>query len=41
MEVVEFFSKLMGLWSELESFANIPKCRYGLCTSRIEAKVVS
>jgi len=26
-EVVDFFSKLMGLWTELDNYVQIPKCK--------------
>ena len=26
MDVVEFFSKLMGLWNELDNYVKYPKC---------------
>ena len=31
MEVVEFYSKLMGLWSELENQVRYPRCTCGKC----------
>ena len=29
LEVVEFYSKLMELWSELENYAKVPHCTCG------------
>ena len=34
-EVVEFFSKLMGLWSELENQVRFPRCTCGKCECKI------
>ena len=37
--VVEFFSKLMGLWSELDNYAKFPQCKCGKCECQINAKL--
>jgi len=34
-EVVDFFSRLMGLWSELENQARFPRCTCGKCECNI------
>ena len=32
ISVVEFYSKLRGLWSKLDNHVKIPKCSYNGCT---------
>ena len=42
MSVVEFYSKLRGLWSELDNHQKIPRCTYVGCTcKRCKCKVAS
>ena len=40
LEVVEFYSKLMGMWSELESFVKLPHCTRRKCKCSIGTKLV-
>ena len=40
LEVVEFYNKLMGLWSELENYAKIPYYTRGKCECGIADKVL-
>ena len=40
LEVVEFYSKLMGLWSELESVVKLSHCTCSKCECEVENKVV-
>ena len=39
LEVVEFYSKLMGLWSELENEVRLPQCICGKCECDIGKKL--
>ena len=39
-EVVEFFSKLMGLWSELENQVRFPCCTCGKCECNISKQLI-
>jgi len=34
LEVVEFYSKLMGLWTELANFVKIPSTKYEFTCGR-------
>ena len=34
MSIVEFYSKLRGLWSELDNHVQIPRCTYAGCTCK-------
>lgn len=40
LSIVEFFSKLMGLWSELDNYARFPQCRCGKCECEINDKLM-
>ena len=44
MEVVEFYSKLMGLWSELANFIKIPsakcECTCGKCSGDTHGTII-
>ena len=40
LEVVEFYTKLMGMWSELENYAKMPHCTCGKCECAIGNKIV-
>ena len=40
MEAVEYYSKLMEMWSELESYVNIPHCTCGKCECGVGEKIV-
>jgi len=40
LKVVEFYSKLMGMWSELSNYIKIPKCTCGKYECWVGAKVV-
>jgi len=39
LEVVEFYSKLMGMWSELNNYVKIPRCTCGKCECDVGGKV--
>jgi len=39
LEVVEFYSKLMGMWNELENYVKIPHCTCGKCECNIGSKI--
>jgi len=39
-EVVEFYYKLMGIWSKLENYAKVPYCTWGKCEYGVGKKVV-
>jgi len=36
-EVIEFFSKLMGLWNELDTYIKIPACTCGSAEKIVKA----
>jgi len=38
--VVEFYSKLMGMWSELDNYVKMPQCTCGKCECEISIRVV-
>lgn len=40
LEVVEFYSKLMGMWSELENYAKMPHYTCGKCECGVDNKIV-
>lgn len=40
LEVVEFYSKLMGMWSELQNYAKVPQCTCGKCECKIESRIM-
>jgi len=39
LEVVEFYSKLMDLWSELDNYTKIPYCTCGKCECKIGERI--
>ena len=39
LEVVEFYSKLIGMWSELENYAKVPQCTCGKCECKIGSRI--
>ena len=39
LEVVEFYLKLMGMWSELENYAKVPQCTSGKCECEIGSSI--
>jgi len=41
LEVVEFYLKLMGMWSALNNYIRIPKCTYGKCECDVGGKIVN
>ena len=41
LDVVEFYSKLMGMWSELSNYVKIPRCTCGKCECDVDGKVVT
>lgn len=40
LEVVEFYSRLMGMWSKLENHVKIPHCTCGKCECEIGNKIM-
>ena len=38
LEVADFYSKLMGMWSELENYAKVPQCTCGSANARSEVE---
>ena len=40
LDVVEFYSKLIGMWSELRNYIKILKCNCGKCECNVGSKVV-
>jgi len=40
LEVVEFYSKLMAMWIELNNYVKIPQCTCGKCECGVGGKVV-
>ena len=40
LDVVEFYSKLSTLWSELENYVKIPRCNCTGCTYGARSKVI-
>jgi len=40
LEVVEFYSKLRGMWNELENYLMVPHCACGKCKCDAGAKVI-
>jgi len=40
LEVVEFWNKLMGFWSELDNYTKIPHCTCGKCECKIGDKIM-
>ena len=39
-EVVDFYSRLMGMWTELNNYVKILRCTCGKCECDIGAQVV-
>ena len=39
LEVMDFYSKLMGMWSELENYAKVPQCTCGKCECKIGSRI--
>ena len=40
LEVVEFYNKLMGMWSELENYVKVPHCTCGKCECEVGERVI-
>ena len=40
LDQFEFYSKLMGVWSELSNYVKIPQCTYGKCDYDVGSKVL-
>jgi len=40
LDVIEFYSKLMEMWSEIEDYVKIPHCTCGKCECRIGERIV-
>ena len=40
LDVIDFYSKLMGMWSELSNYIKMPQCTCGKCECEVGAKVV-
>jgi len=40
LEVVEFYNKLMALWSELDNYTQIPQWTYSKCECKIGEKIM-
>jgi len=38
--MIEFYSKLMGIWSEPQNYAKMPHCTYGKCACGVGNKIV-
>ena len=40
LEVVEFYSKLIGMWCELENHVRMPHCTCGKCDCGIQGNIM-
>ena len=40
LEVVEFYSKLMALWSELDNYIKFSHCTCGRCECKVGERIV-